>query len=171
MWVADIDTDTVRRVFLRARAVRGLGDEARLLSDTYFIETVVRLHRASEGVPFTGLKPAGRDLGPAIPAADRALRTGNPGPLHAVIEGPYRRRLDSLLRAARALQHHSAKDVQGGRRFVEAYVEYIHYVERLHEAASTSAEGHFREPGVGTLYEDQSHVPGLEKGASWEGRH
>jgi len=43
----------------------------------HFFETLVRIHRAGEGAPYTGLKPAGRDLGPAIPAADKALESGS----------------------------------------------------------------------------------------------
>jgi hypothetical protein len=43
----------------------------------YFFETLVRIHRAGEGAPYTGLKLVGRDLGPAIPAGDKALDTGN----------------------------------------------------------------------------------------------
>ena len=43
----------------------------------YFFKTLVRVHRAGEGAPYTGLKPAGRDLGPAIPAGDKALETGS----------------------------------------------------------------------------------------------
>ena len=45
---------------------------------------LVRVHRAGEGAPFTGLKPAGRDLGPAIPAADEAVRVGSVEPVPAV---------------------------------------------------------------------------------------
>jgi len=47
----------------------------------YFFETLVRVHRAGEGAPYTGLKPAGLDLGTAIPAADEALKTGSPDKL------------------------------------------------------------------------------------------
>ena len=45
----------------------GYGKE---LSDQFFIKTLVRVHRAGEGAPYTGIRPAGTDLGPAIPAAD-----------------------------------------------------------------------------------------------------
>ena len=54
-----------------------LNAQARELADLYFSETLVRCHRAGEGAPFTSLKPAGRNLGPAIPAGDKALETGN----------------------------------------------------------------------------------------------
>src|SRR5690348_8690252 len=76
-WVGPGDEPAIRTEFERAVAVRKLGPEARTLADTYFFETLVRLHRAGEGAPYTGLKPAGRDLGPVIPAADRAMETGS----------------------------------------------------------------------------------------------
>ena len=41
------------------------------------METAIRLHRAGEGAGFTGLKPAGIDYGPMIPAAERSLETGD----------------------------------------------------------------------------------------------
>lgn len=60
--------------------MRGLGAEARALADRHFMETVVRLHRAGESASCTGLQPAGTGYGPAIPAAERALETGQAGP-------------------------------------------------------------------------------------------
>jgi hypothetical protein len=36
-------------------------------------------------------------------------------------------------------------DVAAGREYIEAYVKYIHYIERLYEAAKTSSPGHFPE--------------------------
>ena len=72
-WVRPGDEAEVKAAFARARAVRKLGPEARELADTFFFETVVRVHRAGEGAPYTGLKAAGQDLGPAVPVADRAI--------------------------------------------------------------------------------------------------
>ena len=56
--------DEVRRAFDLVVVGRQQGDEARQACDRYFFETVVRIHRAGEGAPFTGLKPAGLDNGP-----------------------------------------------------------------------------------------------------------
>lgn len=81
IWVLKKDETEVVRAFEKTLAVRKLGGEARELSDTYFFETLVRIHRAGEGEPYTGLKPAGRDLGPAMEAADRAIETGEIAPL------------------------------------------------------------------------------------------
>jgi hypothetical protein len=36
-------------------------------------------------------------------------------------------------------------DVTAGRAYVKAYVEFIHYVERVYEASTSAARGHFDE--------------------------
>ena len=77
MWVRDAHESMIRDVFARTLAVRSKGPEARDLADTYFFETLVRVHRDSEGAPFTGLNPAGTDLGPALIEADRSLESGS----------------------------------------------------------------------------------------------
>lgn len=66
----------IRDAFAKAIAVRGLSGYARQLADRYFFETLVRIHRASEGEAFTGLKPAG-SVEPGIEAADEALEKGS----------------------------------------------------------------------------------------------
>jgi hypothetical protein len=58
--------------------VRSLGPEAQELADRYFFETAVRIHRAGEGAPFTGLKRAGLDVGPVIPIVEKAIDAGSP---------------------------------------------------------------------------------------------
>lgn len=77
IWVQKKDEAEVRTAFQKSLAVRKLSPEAQALADRYFFETVVRLHRAGEGAPYTGLKSASRDLGPAIPAADKAIEDGS----------------------------------------------------------------------------------------------
>ena len=59
----------VRAMFASVQSVRGLGEATREIADRLFFETVVRIHRAGEGAPYTGLKPAGLDVGPVIPLA------------------------------------------------------------------------------------------------------
>jgi hypothetical protein len=66
----------VRRVFGSVLPVREFGPEAREVADRLFFETVVRIHRAGEGAPYAGLKPAGLSVGPVIPLAERAVSTG-----------------------------------------------------------------------------------------------
>ena len=37
-------------------------------------------------------------------------------------------------------------DVTAGQEYIKSYVEFIHYVERIYEAAKNPAEGHYPEP-------------------------
>ena len=144
-WVQEIDEPEIRRAFDHAVSVRKLSPDAKALADRHFFETLVRIHRAGEGAPFTGLKPAGRDLGPAIPAADRALSEGSIEKVinlltEAVSEGLHRR-----FHAVSSRKGFAPDDVKAGREFVEAYVPYIHYVERLWRDATSAARGHHSE--------------------------
>jgi hypothetical protein len=75
IWVPEKDEAEITGAFHKTLVVRKLSLEAEELADMYFFETLVRLHRAGEGASYTGLQPAGRDLGPAIPAADKALES------------------------------------------------------------------------------------------------
>jgi hypothetical protein len=70
----------VKDVFQRTLRVRALDDEAREVADRLFFETVVRVHRAGEGAPYTGLRPAGLSFGPVIPLAETAVETGTAEP-------------------------------------------------------------------------------------------
>lgn len=147
-WVRAEDADEIRHAFDHALAVRGLGPQARSLADRHFFETLVRIHRAGEGAPFTGLKPPGLDLGPAVPAADRSLKTGSPEEVVRLLVDAVRAGVSKHFRAAVDSRAFDVNDVVAGRRYVEAYVPYVHYVERLWEAATGPAHGHHSEHGA-----------------------
>src|SRR3990172_5327677 len=85
-WVAAEKEKEIREAFDLAADDRGQGTKEKELAEGFFLETRVRVRGEGEGAPFTGLKPAGLDLGPAIPAADKALETGQPGPLLKLID-------------------------------------------------------------------------------------
>jgi hypothetical protein len=145
-WVPTDDEAEIRRAFDHTRAVRPLGPEAKGLADTFFFETLVRVHRASEGAPYTGLKPAGLDRGPAIPAADKALESGSIAAVEQLLTDAVRQGLREHFQAAMSRKQFPPNDVEAGRRYVEVYVSYVHYVEGLWEAATQSTQGHYPEP-------------------------
>jgi Family of unknown function (DUF6448) len=147
-WVPKDGELEIRRAFDHTLSVRKLGPEAKSLADTFFFETLVRVHRASEGAPYTGLKPAGLDLGPAIPAADKALDSGSTEAVEKLLTDAIRKGLREHFHAAISQKKFAPYDVAAGRRYVEAYVPYVHYVEGLWEAATKSAKGHFPEPAA-----------------------
>lgn len=144
-WVREEDEAQIRESFKHALAVRKLGAEAKDLADRHFFETLVRVHRAGEGAPYTGLKPAGRDLGPAIPAGDRALEDGSIDKVHKLLSDAIRKGLHEHFHRAMERKSFAPDDVRAGRGYVEAYVPYIHYVETLWEVASRAAHGHYAE--------------------------
>lgn len=76
-YVKEDAEDEVKRAFERVAGLVSEGSSARDVAELYFFETVVRLHRAGESAPYTGLKPAGLDVGPVIPIAERAIETGS----------------------------------------------------------------------------------------------
>jgi hypothetical protein len=57
-WVQAGDEPEIRAAFDRTLAVRAAGGAALELADTWFFETLVRVHRAGEGAPYTA-SPAG----------------------------------------------------------------------------------------------------------------
>lgn len=145
IWVQAEHEAEIRTAFNQALAVRALSPEAKELADRFFFETVVRVHRAGEGAPYTGLKPAGRDLGPAIPAADKALENGSAEAVVKLVTETMQARLLEHFTAAASAKAFKAGDVAAGRAYVKAYVEFIHYVERLYDASTAGAHGHFDE--------------------------
>ncbi len=141
-WVKPEHESEIREAFNKTLAVRAKGPEAKELADMYFLETLVRIHRAGEGAPYTGLKPAGTDLGPAVTAADKALQTGESEALVNLVTAEAADGIRERFRHAFAKKKHADESVEDGREFVEAYVEFVHYVERLHNDAATSAVHH-----------------------------
>ena len=154
IWVQKPDEAEIKRAFDHAQAVRKLSAEARELADRYFFETLVRIHRAGEGAPFTGLKPAGRDLGPAIPAADNALRDGNADGVQKLLIDSLDRGVREHFERARVAKDFDKNDLDAGRNFVKAYVEYIHCVEALYRQATSPVHGHYHE-GEQAAHDDE----------------
>jgi hypothetical protein len=145
MWVQATDEPEIRSAFERTLIVRALSQQAKALADRFFFETLVRVHRAGEGAPFTGLKPAGLDLGPAIPAADRAIEQGSVESVVNLLTTAMQERLRKHFNEVVSTRTFQAGDVAAGRAYVTAYVEFIHYVERVYEASISVAHGHFDE--------------------------
>ncbi len=145
IWVQKEDEPEIKEAFEKTLAVRKLNPEALELADRYFFETLVRVHRMREGAPYTGLKPAGRDLGPAIPAGDKALESGNVDPVLQLLSEKMEHGLRDHFKEATAKKKFDADDLAAGRAFVKSYVEYIHYVEGLYESTISAAHGHYPE--------------------------
>jgi hypothetical protein len=145
-WVKAPDEGPIRAAFADAVAARARSPGQREASERRFLETLVRVHRAGEGAPFTGLKPAGEGVPQAVRMADRAVETGDASALEEALVGAVRRGVRDRF-AELAGREQPGKDVAAGRRWVEAYVEYVHFVEALDAVAHRAGGSHHAEAG------------------------
>ena len=131
-WVGEEQEKELRKRFNECRSVRTKGEGAKDLAERYFMETAVRLHRAAEGFPFTGLKPAS-ELPEDIERAEEALETGNAGPVVGLLASEMEKKVTTYLRRARQARREKDESLQDGREWVDAYVRYVIYVHGLYQ--------------------------------------
>jgi hypothetical protein len=137
-WVTPAQEAEVVAAFEKSRAVRGKGHDAKELADLHFFETLVRLHRAGEGEPYTGLKPAG-STEPGLAAADDALAAGSSVDLARELSAAIEIGVNGRFAKVLELSRDAGDTVEAGREYVEAYVEYAHFVEAVHTLAAHGA--------------------------------
>ena len=128
-WVKKDAEPEIRAAFNKALAERKSNKDA---ADMKFFETLVRVHRAGEGASFAGLKPSG-SVEPIIAGADKALETGSIDDLAHEMSEHLTSGVKERFERAFALRKHKDESVEAGREYVQAYVEYVHYVEGLHQ--------------------------------------
>lgn len=142
-WVSKDKEPEIRAAFEVALIERAKSADAKEKADMRFIETVVRIHRAGEGAPFSGMKPANA-IEPIELKADQALEAGSVNELTSkmsehLIHG-VKERYDSVIEK----EKHKDDSIEAGREYVEAYVQYLHYVAGVHKAIAGKG-GHHEE--------------------------
>lgn len=148
-WIRAEDEDAIRKAFDMTLAVRGESEKARDIADRYFIETLVRVHRAGEGEGFTGIKPAG-STDPAIVATDRALDEGDIDRLADEYAAKVREAIKHRFAEAHKKRQTADKSVEQGRQYVEAYVQLTHFVEHVSHLVAHGASHEHRESQNGS---------------------
>ncbi|RNM17051.1 DUF6448 family protein [Nocardioides pocheonensis] len=138
----------VRTMFSTVQPVRSLGGPAREVADRLFFETVVRVHRAGEGAPYAGLKPAGLDVGPVIPLAERAVASGSAADVAEYLTGVLHDELKHRLEKVNTLAAAKDQSVPDARAYVEAMLGFQVYSHHLLQALHAPAHG------------DAGHEPG-----------
>lgn len=133
-WVRKEDEKEIKEQFQKTLAARKQGKESKELADKYFFETLVRIHRAGEGAPYTGLKSGPAE--PIIQAADNALETGSADPLVKQVTDAAAKGLRERFAQLKEAKKHSEESVEKGREFVATYVEFTHFVERLYTVSA-----------------------------------
>lgn len=139
-WVQPDQESTIRQAFLRTMSVRALNTNAEKLADMWFFETLVRIHRAGEGAPYEGLKPAGSDVAPALRAADEAVATGDLKTLEKTLTVGVQQGLRQRFSRVLESESYQPANVNAGRKYVTAYVDFIHFAERLDQGSTAVPE-------------------------------
>lgn len=154
IWVQKQEEVVIRKAFEKTLAVRTLSPEARELADRYFFETLVRVHRAGEGAPYTGLKPAGCDLGPAVRAVDQAFEVKSVDPLLKLVSNAVESGIKEQFKHAMAKKDFDENNIEAGREYVKAYVIFMHYAKGIYDSATGTVEGHFPEASTVEMHKE-----------------
>jgi hypothetical protein len=141
-WIPAEREQEVRVALTRALAARAAGDDARAVADQWFFETVVRVHRASEGEPFTGLQGEDYRPEPGIALADHALESNSLAELEGALTAALRTELRKRFSATLEAKKHAEHDAAAGRHFVRLYADFVHYVDEVHRRVLASAPAH-----------------------------
>jgi hypothetical protein len=121
----------VQAAFGLARKARVHGAAAREVADLYFFDTAVRVHRRGEGVPHTGLKPAGLDVGPVIPLAERAVDSGEVDELVSFLQHEVGRQVQRRLEHVQNLQRRADAGVPAARAYTSAMLGFLVWTHKL----------------------------------------
>lgn len=173
IWVQKGDERAVRDAFAHARSARGTGGSAAQRAEQAFYATLVRVHRKGEGAPYTGLKPAGQ-IEPPVAAADRSLATGQPAEVEKLVLEHTQAGLRERFEAVARQRNFAPTDVEAGRAYVGAYVDYVHFVERVYEAAGSAGHAHGAEhhaPATQPATPAKSTKPASGAAAAAHGKH
>ncbi|PWI32854.1 hypothetical protein DI392_13630 [Vibrio albus] len=140
-WVEPAEEQNIVHAFETTLEVREESSQAKDLADMYFYETLVRIHRAGEGAPYTGLKPS-VEIDPAVALADKALDSGSVDKLVKILTKAMENGIRERFAHASNNQKHADDSVDEGREFIESYVGFTHYVEGLHGLIKGGAANH-----------------------------
>jgi hypothetical protein len=128
-WVSAANESGIRDAFNLVMKVKGLSPEAKELSEKYFFDTLVRIHRAGEGEPFTGVKPSGTPIDDKVLAADKSIEIGNLSPLKNMVSKDILQELTKRFNKVMSLKNFDVNNVAAGREYIEAYVQFFKFAE------------------------------------------
>ena len=137
----------VRDAFEKVIKLRSDGALTREVADRYFFETVVRVHRAGEGAPYTGLKPAGLSEGPVIPVAERAIESESPDELLRVLSDIVRKEATHRFQRTMELKKRKDGPVAEAREYVEAMLGLQVWSHKLYQCAMAEPHAEIHEHG------------------------
>lgn len=131
-WVDEKDEKEIVSLFDKAVALKSGDSGSYEIVKKHFLETLVRIHRESEGAPFTGLKPAG-SVTPVVQMADQSIESGDAKILTEKLMAHLQKEIQTKFAHLHKAEQTKENSVEDGRKYVAAYVEYTHFLEAVHD--------------------------------------
>ena len=88
--------------------------------------------------------------GPVVSAPRQAIASGELAPLGRVVSERMEKGLHAHFAEVMAKKRYAPDDVAAGRAYSNAYVEFVHYAERLYDAADSLAPERAEPPATHT---------------------
>ena len=140
-WVSAADEPEITSLFKKTNELKKGDQEVYAIVEKHFLETLVRLHRATEGVGYTGLKPAG-SASPIIIMADNAIETKSVDDLLSKFTAHIEKVVREKFVKVQDLSLVKNESLEKGRAYVAAYVDYTHTLEEMHGIIEHGPEAH-----------------------------
>ncbi len=140
IWVPKEAEKELKETFEKTIHARKQGKDALVVADDWFFETAIRLHRAGEGAPYTGLKPAGLDEGPIVPRAEKAIETGDAKESIGFVLHTVEEELQYRFKHVIAKKKYDENNVAAGREYVHAFINFVVYSHNLYTYVKSGGE-------------------------------
>ena len=131
-WIYQEQEQEIISLFNKTYNLRDGDKEIYQIVEKHFLETLVRLHRETEGAPFTGLKPAGTTKG-IVRLSDQAIENSDVDYLLKRLNGHIERVVREKYNLVSDLHKVKDESPEKGREYVKAYVDYTHTLEAIHD--------------------------------------
>jgi len=131
-WITPEQEKEIILLFNKTYALKSGDKEVYAIVEKHFFETLVRLHRETEGAPYTGLKPAGTTK-QIIQMTDKALSDGNVDDFLIKLNSHINKVVREKYQKVAKLNKVKDNSTEQGRAYVAAYVDYTHTVEAIHD--------------------------------------
>lgn len=144
-WIEPQQESEIISLFDKTYHLKNGDKQVYSIVEKHFLETLVRLHRETEGEPYTGLKPAG-SMTPLVAMADNSIASHNVEEVVNTVTNHLEQVLRERYAKVEELSKTKDNSVEQGRDYVAAYVQYTHTLEALeqllHGPISHGGAGH-----------------------------
>ena len=140
-WVESKNEKEITDLFQKTIKLKNGDKEIYNIVEKHFLETLVRLHRETEGAAYTGLKPAG-SASPIVQMADKSIENKEVKTLLGNLDKHIGIVVAEKFEKVNELSKVKDNSVEQGRAYVAAYVDYTHTLEAIENVLSHGGGHH-----------------------------